>query len=125
MRKLPLLTAAIMLCAGAAHAELTPEEYAKDRDKALQALTPELAKRCLSDFAAKDKDHRPIGKLVYNDLVSRGVYQEIYWKAGDRGVAFTAPVKTGDNWLAGDVGCFYSMTDKGLKFELSQWLHKF
>ena len=83
----------------------------------------ELAKRCLKDFVAKDKEHQPIGEPVYNDLVSRSVYREIYWKQGDRGVAFTVPGKT-DNEIAGDVGCFYSMTDRGLKFELSQWLHR-
>jgi hypothetical protein len=108
----------------AAQAGMVEEErYVLDREQAIAAITSELRQRCLSDFSQKGS-HRnltPLGSLAFNDTLSRVVYDTIYWRHSDRGVAFTMPVRA-DNEV-GNVGCFYAVTDKGLEFQLSQQIH--
>ena len=111
----------LVLAPLSAMAETTQEErYVHDREQAITRITPELGERCLHDFSQKGKHQQlaPLGSLAFNDSLSREVYEMMYWKRSERGVAFTMPVRA-DNQV-GNLGCFYAVTDQGLEFELSQ-----
>ena len=126
MRSTIMVSAATVLLAGAAMAELPASDgqYASDREKAIAALTPEMRDRCLSDFKQKNvaAQAMPIGKLVYNDAVSQQVYHTFYWNGSDKGIAFTVPVRAAaaPDKIVGSLACFYSVTEHGLHFQLSQ-----
>ncbi len=100
--------------------------FIHDRALAQQQMDPLAAQHCLKDFSKKIKTQGALtadGPFSFNEYISRDIYHTLYWKAGERGVAFTVPVKVKDP-LRGDVStnlaCFYAMRDDALVFQYSQ-----
>lgn len=111
------------LCMAASDAQ-----FEQDRKIAERSITRVEQKMCLDDFSSKiahPTSLKPAGKFQFNKLLSRGVYDALYWNGGERGVAFTLPVKVSDRIMgetAGNVACYYAVTDSGIRFQHSQQL---
>lgn len=66
---------------------------------------------------------KPQGSFSFNDYISRDVYQKLYWRGADRGVAFTVPVRLKDpvrGEVATNLACYYAVSGDKLLFQYSQ-----
>jgi hypothetical protein len=121
--------AAFAVLATPALAATDLQQFEQDRKFAERSITRAEQKVCLDDFSSKiahPASLKPAGKFQFNKLISRGVYEKLYWNGGNRGVAFTLPVTMSDKVMgetAGNLACFYALTDSGIRFQHSQPLN--
>lgn len=127
-----LVCTAALICAFpiVANAEITnskfEEQYLRDKDFAIKEASPALGQQCLQDISKKISSGTLVNqtaKLAFNDNITREVYRNFYWNKSDRGVAFIMPIQVNDKILGNittEIACFYSLTDSGLEFQLSQ-----
>lgn len=123
-----IVFASLALLATPALAATDLQKFEQDRQLAEHSITRAEEKTCLADFSTKiahPDSLKAAGKFQFNNLLSRGVYEKLYWNGSDRGVAFTLPVKINDSIMgetAGNLACFYALTDSGMRFQHSQQL---
>ena len=102
--------------------------FQKDRELAQERAGGSEQQYCLKDFAKRVGDDSKLtvdGRFAFNELISRDVYRMLYWKGGERGVAFTMPVKMSDpvrGEVSTNVVCFYALKQEQLVFQYAQQL---
>jgi hypothetical protein len=125
MRNITIAMAAALL-ANAANAAEVDERFSSDRALAEKKLSISQRQHCLQDFSQKIKAKaqvKPQGSFSFNDYISRDVYQKLYWRGADRGVAFTVPVRLKDpvrGEVATNLACYYAVSGDKLLFQYSQ-----
>ena len=98
--------------------------HATEEKAATLNFTPQLADNCLKGYAAKNGAPATLaGQLSYNEPISLAVADQLFWKHGNSGVAFTAPLWTNDEKQA-TLACYYSRTASGLAFDFAQAIPK-
>ena len=122
-----------LMLAVPALANVEPEAQTESLFQADRAIAQERAsgneqQSCLKDFAKRvgnDSKLTVDGRFAFNDLISRDVYRMLYCKGGERGVAFTMPVKMSDpkrGEVSTNVVCFYALKQEQLVFQYAQQL---
>lgn len=125
MRTIVTLMLAVLM-ANAANAAEIDERFSSDRALAQKKLSTSQRQHCLQDFSQKIKAKaqvKPQGSFSFNDYISRDVYQKLYWRGADRGVAFTVPVRLKDpvrGEVATNLACYYAVSGDKLLFQYSQ-----
>jgi hypothetical protein len=117
----------LALCVSAAPAFAAEEKtFEQDRQLAEKQINPQQHESCLKDFSKRIGMQAPLttdGPFSFNEYISRDVYHMLYWEGGDRGVAFTAPVKLKDpdrGQVSTNVACFYAVKENKLVFQYAQ-----
>jgi hypothetical protein len=123
MRTSIKLTMVMLFCTAApCWALAATDDLAQLRTVAEKKMTRQQQHSCLQDFAAKLPVRTPVtpaGDFAFNDAISRNVYNTLYWRNAEHGVAFTVPVHLSKDKV-GQVACFYALTHNGMVLQQSQ-----
>lgn len=102
-------------------ANLRQKLFEADKVAALASFDNAQKQSCIKAFNSRyGAKYSLSDKLAFNEPLSLAAYDTLFWKGGGsspRGLLFTAAVNDRSGGKAGNLICYYSMTDSRMDFQ--------
>lgn len=95
--------------------------FETDKTAALANFDSAQKQSCVKAFNSRyQSEYTLSNELAFNELLSLAAYDTLFWKGGgssQRGLLFTAAVNNKSGVKAGNLVCYYAMTDHHMDFQ--------